>query len=171
MRPRWLKVDPHRAQISDEFLNWCEQWGIEVVDSAGNAKEQQGKVEHNAQLFELMLEDILADVQPQTEYESCQSPVSLRCSRCSDAIRRSLAIHMIHSDMFNARRALDTRSRVVPTFLPGDTVAVHDEGRWHPQENAHTTGICKGPVRGNYWIAHHRSVVSASPEQLRPVSR
>ena len=22
MRPRWLKVNPHRAQISDEFMNW-----------------------------------------------------------------------------------------------------------------------------------------------------
>ena len=60
MRPRWLKVDPHRAQISEEFMNWCEQRGIEVVDSAGKAKEHQGKVEHHAQLFELM---------PQTEYE------------------------------------------------------------------------------------------------------
>ena len=37
MRPRWLKVDPHRAQISDEFMNWCEEPGIEVVDSAGKA--------------------------------------------------------------------------------------------------------------------------------------
>ena len=26
-------------------------------------------MEHRAQLFELMLEDVLADVQPQTEYE------------------------------------------------------------------------------------------------------
>ena len=69
MRPRWLKGDPYRAQISDEFVNWCEQRGIEVVDSAGKAKEQQGKVEHHAELFELMLEDVLADVQPQTEYE------------------------------------------------------------------------------------------------------
>ena len=69
MQPRWLKVDPHRAQISDEFMNWCEERGIEVVDSTGKAEEQQGKVEHHAQLFELMLEDVLADVQPQTEYE------------------------------------------------------------------------------------------------------
>ena len=37
--------------------DWCEQ-GIEVVDSAGKTKEQQGKVEHHAQLFELMLEDV-----------------------------------------------------------------------------------------------------------------
>ena len=65
MRPRWLKVDLHRSQISDEFMNWCD----EVVDSAGKATEQHGKVEHNARLSELVLEDILAEVQPQTEYE------------------------------------------------------------------------------------------------------
>ena len=94
MRPRWLKVHPHRAQVSDEFMNWCEQRAIEVVDSAGKAKEQQGKVERHAQLFELMLEDVLADVQPQTEYEwrpntvCCQSLVFLQCSWCSVAIQR-----------------------------------------------------------------------------------
>ena len=44
-------------------MNWCEQRGIEVVDSAGKAKEQQGKIEHHAQLFELMLEDVQAGVQ------------------------------------------------------------------------------------------------------------
>ena len=38
------------------------------MDSAGKAKEQEGKVERHAQL-ELMLEDVLPDVQPQTEYE------------------------------------------------------------------------------------------------------
>ena len=69
MRPRWLKVDLYRAQISDELMNWCALRGIEVVDFAGKTKEQPGKVEHRAQLFELMLEDVLADVQPQTECE------------------------------------------------------------------------------------------------------
>ena len=44
MRPCWLKVEPHRVHISGEFMNWFEQRGIEVVDSAGIAKEQQGKV-------------------------------------------------------------------------------------------------------------------------------
>ena len=43
MRPRWLKVDPYRAQISDEIMNRCEQRGIEVVDPAGKTKEQQAK--------------------------------------------------------------------------------------------------------------------------------
>ena len=83
IRPRWLKVDPHRAQISDEFMNWCEQRGIEVVDSAGSAKEQQGKVEHHTQLFELMLEDVLADVQPQTEYEWRECLTSLQEAKSS----------------------------------------------------------------------------------------
>ena len=61
MRPRWLKVGPHRAQISDEFTNWCEQRGIEGLDSAGKTKDQQGRVENRAQLFELVLEDVLQD--------------------------------------------------------------------------------------------------------------
>ena len=64
MRPRWLNVAPHRAHISNDFMNWCDQRSIEVVDSLGKAKEQQGKVEQHAQLFELTLEDVLADVQP-----------------------------------------------------------------------------------------------------------
>ena len=62
MRPHWLKVDPYRAQISEELMNWCRKRGIEVVDAAGKVKEQQGKVEHHAQLFELTLEDVLQPV-------------------------------------------------------------------------------------------------------------
>ena len=62
MRPHWLKVDPYRAQISEELMNWCGKRGIEVVDAAGKAKEQQGKVEHHAQLFEHMLENVLQPV-------------------------------------------------------------------------------------------------------------
>ncbi|CAK0792131.1 unnamed protein product, partial [Prorocentrum cordatum] len=69
IRPKWLKVDPHRAQISDEFLNWCERQEIEVVDTAVGAKEQNGKIEHHNQLFEIMLEDVIREAQPQTETE------------------------------------------------------------------------------------------------------
>ena len=47
MRPRWLKVDPHRARINDEFTSWCELRCIEVADSA----EKASKVKHHAQLF------------------------------------------------------------------------------------------------------------------------
>ena len=179
MRPRWLKVDPHRAQISDEFTNWCEQRGIEVVDSAGKAKEQQGKVEHHAQLFELMLKDVLADVQH--EWRECLdalpeaknsllsvsgvSPMQLVFGRSPeipgdllsdnpDLIANSSILHdrgasqaarvgtlartklMLQSDKLNARRALDTRPRVVtdvPSTRHGCSVA-HDEGRWHAWE-------------------------------------
>ena len=161
----------NKPRVSDEFMNWCEQRGIEVVDSAGKAKERQGKVEHYAQLFELMLEDDLADVHAQTEYEwrecldalqeaknsllsvSCLSPMQLVFGRNPeipgdllsdnpDLIASSSLLHdrvagqaarvrtvartnlMLHSDKLNARRALDTRPRVVPTFLLGDMVAV-----------------------------------------------
>ena len=170
VRPRWLQVRPHRTHISDEFRTWWEQRGIKVVDSAENAKEQQGKVEHHAQLFELMLEDVLTEVQPQTEHErrecldasqeaqnsllsvSGVSPMQLVFGRNPeipgnllsdnpDLIAHSSMLHdrdagqaarvrtiertklMPHSDKLNAKRALDTRSRVGPTFLPGDMVA------------------------------------------------
>ena len=43
MRPRWLKVDPHRAQISNEFMIWCEWWSIEVVDFAGKSEGTTGQ--------------------------------------------------------------------------------------------------------------------------------
>ena len=69
MRPRSLKVDPHRAQLSDKFMNWCEQRRIEVVNSDRKANEEQDKVEHRAQLFELLLEDVLTDRYSQTKYE------------------------------------------------------------------------------------------------------
>lgn len=69
MRPTWLKVDPHRAQVSVEFLGWCERRGIQVIDTAGEVTEQNGKVEHQGQMFEMMLEDALREVQPQTEAE------------------------------------------------------------------------------------------------------
>eukprot|EP00959_Pyramimonas_sp_CCMP1952_P343801 7201465-Pyramimonas_sp.AAC.1 len=62
-------VDPHRAQISDDFTNWCERQEIEVVDTAGGAKEQNGKIEQHNQLFEMMLEDVIREAQRQTETE------------------------------------------------------------------------------------------------------
>ena len=43
VRPRWLSVDPHRSQISGEFVSWCEQRGTEVVDTAGKAKEPSAR--------------------------------------------------------------------------------------------------------------------------------
>ena len=73
----------------------------------------------------------------------------------------------------NATRALDTRPRVVPTFLQGDMVAVwrmmnggdilgkRAHHRWRP-------GVCMGAVRSNYWCALSASVVKASPKQQSP---
>ena len=83
---------------------------------------------------------------------------------------------MLHSDKLNARRALDTRPRVVPTFLPGDMVAVWRmmKGGGIPGKRAHhrwRPGLCMDAVRGNYWIALPGSVVKVSPEQLRPAAR
>ena len=143
-------------------MNWCEQRGIEVVHSAGKAKEQQHKVEHHAQLFELMLDDVLPAVQPQTECECRECLAALQEAKDSllsvsgvspiqlvsrdpgdhpDLIASSSVLHdrgagevessddrenefMLHSDKLSARRAPDTRQRVVPTFLPGTVVAV-----------------------------------------------
>ena len=80
---------------------------------------------------------------------------------------------MLNSDKPNARSALNTRPRVVPTFLPGDMVAVWrmtKEGGI-PGKPAHRPGICVGSVRGNYWIVVPGSVVMASPEHPRPAAR
>ena len=167
-----------------------------MVDFAGKAKDQQGKVEHHAQLFELMLENVLADVQPQTEYEwrecldalqeargsllsvSGVSPFQLVFGRNPeiqgnllsdnpDLIANSFMLHdrdagqavrvrtiertklMLHSDKLTAWRALDTRPRGVPTFLPGDMVAVWRmmKGGGIPGKRAHhrwRPGMCMG---------------------------
>ena len=71
--PRRLKVDPRRSQTSNEFVNSFEQRGMEVVDTAGKAKEQQGQVERHTQMFAVMFEDVLTDVQSRsTSGESVQ---------------------------------------------------------------------------------------------------
>ena len=69
MRPKWLKVDPHRAHISEEFISGIERDDTLIVDTAGLAKEQNGKVERHGQLFEDRLLAVLAEVQPQCEGE------------------------------------------------------------------------------------------------------
>ena len=81
---------------------------------------------------------------------------------------------MLHSDKLNARE-LDTRPRVVPTFLPGDMVAVWrmmKEAAFLASEHI-TDGDLEymGAVRGNFWIALPRGVIKTSPEQLRPAAR
>ena len=75
-----------------------------------------------------------------------------RAARVRTVARTKL---MMQSDKLSARRALDTRPRVVLTFLPGDMVAVRrlGEGRWSPKR--------AGQLR----------IVMASLEQLMPASR
>ena len=60
MRPRWMKVDPARAFISDQFEQAMSRDGTEILDSAGMAHEQNGKVERHGQWFEILLQGILA---------------------------------------------------------------------------------------------------------------
>ena len=69
MRPRWMKVDPARAFISDQFEQAMNRDGTEILDSAGMAHEQNGKVERHGQWFEMLLQGILTEVQPTTESE------------------------------------------------------------------------------------------------------
>ena len=83
---------------------------------------------------------------------------------------------MLHSDKLNARRALETRPRVVPTVLPGDMVTVWRmmKGDGIPGKRAHhrrRRGLCVGAVRSNYCIALPGSVIEASPEQLKLAAR
>ena len=54
-----------------------------MVDAAGKAEEQQGNVEHHAQMFELMFEGVLADVRTQTECEWRVCLVALRQAKNS----------------------------------------------------------------------------------------
>ena len=53
----WLFANAHPEGFDTLCVHVCAE-----------AKEQQGKVEHHAQLFRLMLEDVLDEVQPQTEF-------------------------------------------------------------------------------------------------------
>ena len=102
MRPRWLKVDPYRAQISDKIMNWCEQQVIEVVDSAGKAKEQQAKLN----ILPCCLRSCWrtswqmcnhrwstsgegASTRCREPRTCCRFVVSLRCSWSSAAVQRS----------------------------------------------------------------------------------
>jgi len=69
MRPRWLKVDPARTFISDQFKQAMNRDGTKILKSAGMAHEQNDKVEKHGQWFEILLQRILTEVQPTTESE------------------------------------------------------------------------------------------------------
>ena len=83
--PRWHEVDPHRSQMSDVFLNGCEQRGTEVVDTADKAKEEKNQVQHHAQMFEPMLEDVLADVRKNSSLFSGWSLPDAACDRAQSS--------------------------------------------------------------------------------------
>ncbi|CAK0868212.1 unnamed protein product [Prorocentrum cordatum] len=132
MRPKRLKVDPHRAQVSDEFTNWCERQGIEAADAAGGAKEQNGKIEHHNQLFD-----------PRAQQ-----------ARIRTIARMKL---LMQQDKLTTRRALDSRPRVVVKYQPSDMVAVWRmmRNKGIPGKRAHhrwRPGIYMGEVRGKYWV-------------------
>ena len=94
--------------------------------------------------------------------------VAAQSARASTITRTKL---MLHADHMNARRSLYTRSRVVPTFHPGDTVSVRRRMKVvESQHNELITGgdqaSCMGAFRGNLWIALLGSVIETLLEQL-----
>ena len=104
-----------------------------MVEASGKAKEPQGKVEHHAKLFELMRKDVLAEVQPQTEYE---------WRECFDA--------WLVVGFWCLSGAL-----CLPSGRHGCNLA-HDERRRHSWQGSFSsleTWNMHGAVRGDYWIA------------------
>eukprot|EP00959_Pyramimonas_sp_CCMP1952_P307706 6440318-Pyramimonas_sp.AAC.1 len=69
MRPKWLKVDAGSANISVVFQDAMDRDGTIIVDTAGTAKEQNGKAEVHGKWFEEMLQAMLDELQPQDEEE------------------------------------------------------------------------------------------------------
>ena len=73
LRHRKLWNICHRLPVGDrkrdqgesyDFVSWCQQRGMEVVAAAGNGRHSKGKSNTRRSTFE----DLLADVQPKTEY-------------------------------------------------------------------------------------------------------
>ena len=82
---------------------------------------------------------------------------------------------MLHSDKLTAKRALDTRPRGVPTFLPGDMVAVWRmmKGGGIPGKRAHhrwRLGMCM-ESGARFLLECTFGSIKTSPEQLRPAAR
>ena len=83
MRPRWITVDPGRGFLSDEFQAAMERDGTELLDGAGMAYEQHGKVERHGQWFESILNDVIAEIQPQNEDEWLECVAEVQCAKNS----------------------------------------------------------------------------------------
>ena len=149
MRPRCLKIYPHRAQISDEFMSG-ENVSTRCRKLRTGVSPMQLVFSRNPEIPGNLLSD----------YPDLIANNSMRHDRDAEQAARIRTIArtklMLHSDNLNAKRALDTRPRVVPTFLPGrhGCSLAHEERRRIPGKRAHhgwRPGIWMGAVRGNYW--------------------
>eukprot|EP00434_Breviolum_minutum_P003222 symbB.v1.2.002836.t1/scaffold144.1/size299099/14 len=77
--PSWAGVpvevicDPARTNIADMFVDPLELQGVRVLTTAAEAHNQLGKVEKHGHLFEVILQKLIDQVQPQNqlEYEEC----------------------------------------------------------------------------------------------------
>lgn len=65
--------DPARANVADMFVDPLELQGVRVLTTAAEAHNQLGKVEKHGHLFEVILQKLVDQVQPQNqlEYEEC----------------------------------------------------------------------------------------------------
>ncbi|CAK0910051.1 unnamed protein product, partial [Prorocentrum cordatum] len=183
-----------------DMPGWIAGEGIArlgIIDETSSLHQENGKIEHRNQLFEMMLEDLIREAQPQTETERRECVTELVLAKLKDSpdtITNSAIVNdpiaaqqarartiarmkvLIQQDKLAARRALDARPRVVAKYLPGDMAAAWRmvKNKGIPGERAHhrwRPGICMGEVRGNHWAALPGAVVKASPEQMRPAVR
>ena len=71
--PVEVLMDPGRTNTAVSFVAFLEQSGIRVLSTAAEAHNQLGKVEKHGHLFEVILQKVLDQTQPQSqqEYESC----------------------------------------------------------------------------------------------------
>ncbi|CAK0840822.1 unnamed protein product [Prorocentrum cordatum] len=77
MRQKRLRLDPAKPHISQAFTSAMERGSTAILDMAGGAKEQNGKVERHGQWFAQMLRAVVAEVQPQDrgEWRGCVAQV------------------------------------------------------------------------------------------------
>jgi hypothetical protein len=71
--PVEVLMDSGRTNTADSFIAFLEQSGIRMTSIAAEAHNQLGKVEKHGHLFELILQKVLNQVQPQSqqEFEEC----------------------------------------------------------------------------------------------------
>lgn len=71
--PVEVLMDSGRTNTADSFIAFLEQSGIRMTSIAAEAHNQLGKVEKHGHLFELILQKVLDQVQPQSqqEFEEC----------------------------------------------------------------------------------------------------